>query len=109
MTTSETGLDYYPQKVKVLVAERIKFYTLRKSGDLRKSLEIFEFDGEYPAAHKKKQNLTFVLENREKADVKHSIEKLILLNLFVYDLLPKNVGHHMNNLHKFSFRRVSIS
>ena len=44
------------------------------------SLEILEFGGEYPANRPpKRQILTFVLENREKQAVKHSVETPILL------------------------------
>ena len=52
-TTSETGLDYYHQKVSVRVAsrvaERLNTQDLRKLGNFKKIPEKLGFDGEYPA------------------------------------------------------------
>ena len=57
LTTSETELDYYHQKVSVRVAsqvaERLKTEDLRKFGNFQKILEMLGFDGKYPAIQPK--------------------------------------------------------
>ena len=42
--------------------------------------EMLGFDGEYPAVHPKTKFWLFSIKNRTKKAVKHSIEKVILLN-----------------------------
>ena len=55
--TSETELDYYPQKVNVRVtsrvAKRLTSWDIRKLGNFKKTPELLEFDDEYPASHPK--------------------------------------------------------
>ena len=83
-TTSKTELDYYHQKVNervaLRVAEPLKTYDLRKLGSLKKILEMFGFNGEYPAVHPKFEFWRFLLKNCKKSAVEHSTEKSILLN-----------------------------
>ena len=56
-TTCETELDYYHQKVNILVASRVakrlKTYDLMKLRNLKKIPEMLGFDSDYPAVHAK--------------------------------------------------------
>ena len=55
--TSETELDYYPQKVNVRVTSRVakqlKTKDLRKLGNFKKISEVLGSDDKYPVSHPK--------------------------------------------------------
>ena len=52
LTTSESELDYYHQKMNVRVATR-DVERPRELGNLKKMPEMLGFDGEYPGDHPK--------------------------------------------------------
>ena len=65
----------------------------RKLGNFKKITEMFDFDGEYPAAQPKAKFWRFIVKNHKKSAVKHSLEKPILLNFVSFSkLLPKIVA-----------------
>ena len=84
LTTRETKLDYYHQKLNVraasLVTEQLKTSDLRKLGNFKKLSKMLRFVSNYTAVHPKVKSWPFLVKNREKSAVKYSIEKPILLD-----------------------------
>ena len=83
-TTSETGLDYFHQKMNVWVASRVANQlttrNLRKLGDFKKISEMLLLVGEYHPFTQKPNFDAFLVKNCKTSAVKHSIKKPILLN-----------------------------
>ena len=84
LTTRETKLDYYHQKLNVraasLVTEQLKTSDLMKLGNFKKLSKMLRFLGNYTAVHPKAKSWSFLVKNCEKSAVKDSIEKPILLD-----------------------------
>ena len=76
----------YCQKVNIQVispvAGRLKFSYLRELGNFMRIPQIYVSDGKVLSLTPHNHNLTVVLTNCKKSEVKHSIEKPMLLNFF---------------------------